>query len=71
MEDTKQWYLSKTILASLVTVIALIAGGFNLTIDVQTQEGIVELATVIVGVVSSAVAIWGRIKASKTIKTTK
>ena len=68
MEDTKQWYTSKTILASLVTVIALIAGGFNLTIDTQTQEGIVELATVIVGVVSSVVAIYGRVKASKIIK---
>ena len=68
MEDQKVWYMSKTILASIVTVIALIAGGFNLTIDAQTQEGIVELATVIVGVVSSVVAIYGRVKASKTIK---
>ena len=68
MEDQKAWYMSKTILASLVTVVALIAGGFNYSIDAQTQEGIVELATVIVGVVSSVVAIYGRIKASKTIK---
>ena len=66
--DTKAWYQSKAIIGSIVTVIALIAGGFNLTIDTQTQEGIVELATVIVGVVSSIFAIWGRIKASKTIK---
>jgi len=68
MEDTKGWWQSKTILASLVTVIVLIAGAFNYSIDAQTQEGIVELATVIVGVVSSAVAIYGRIVASKTIK---
>jgi len=51
MEDQKAWYQSKTILASLVTVIVLIAGAFNYSIDTQTQEGIVELATVIVGVV--------------------
>ena len=68
MEDSKQWYQSKTILASLVTVIVLIAGYFNYSIDAQTQEGIVELATVIVGVVSSVFAIYGRVKASKTIK---
>ena len=68
MEDQKAWYMSKTILASIVTVIVLIAGAFNYSIDTQTQEGIVELATVIVGVVSSVVAIWGRVKASKTIK---
>ena len=68
MEDQKPWYMSKTILASIVTVIALIAGGFNLTIDVQTQGEVVELVSVVVGVVGSVFAIYGRIKASKTIK---
>lgn len=68
MEETKAWYTSKTILASLVTVIALIAGGFNLTIDVQTQGEVVELVSVVVGVIGSVFAIYGRIKASKTIK---
>ena len=68
MEDQKPWYMSKTILASIVTVIALIAGGFNLTIDAQTQGEVVELVSVVVGVIGSVVAIYGRIKASKTIK---
>lgn len=71
MEDQKAWYTSKTILASIVTVIALIAGGFNLTIDVQTQSEAVELASVVVGVIGSVFAIYGRVKASKTIKATK
>ena len=68
MEDQKAWYTSKTILASIVTVIALIAGGFNLTIDVQTQGEVVELVSVVVGVIGSVFAIYGRVKASKTIK---
>jgi protein-S-isoprenylcysteine O-methyltransferase Ste14 len=68
MEESKKWYQSKTILASIVTVIALIAGGFNLTIDAQTQGNVVELVSVVVGVIGSVVAIWGRIQASKTIK---
>ena len=68
MEDQKAWYTSKTILASIVTVIALIAGGFNLNIDVQTQGEAVELVSVVVGVIGSVVAIYGRVKASKTIK---
>ena len=68
MEDQKAWYTSKTILASIVTVIALIAGGFNLNIDVQTQGEVVELVSVVVGVIGSVVAIYGRVKASKTIK---
>ena len=68
MEETKVWYQSKTILASIVTVIALIAGGFNLTIDAQTQGEVVELVSVVVGVIGSIAAIYGRVKASKTIK---
>jgi len=68
MEDQKQWYNSSTIIASIVTVIALIAGAFNYNIDTQTQQGIVELTSVIVGVIGSVVAIVGRVKASKTIK---
>ena len=68
MENQKQWWKSQTILASIVTVIALIAGGFNYNIDTQTQQGIVELASVVVGVIGSVVAIVGRVKASKTIK---
>ena len=68
MYDEKAWYQSKTILASIVTVIALIAGGFNLNIDAQTQSEAVELVSVVVGVIGSVFAIYGRIKASKTIK---
>lgn len=68
MEDQKPWYMSKTIMASIVTVIALIAGGFNLTIDAQTQNEVVELVSVAVGVIGSTVAIWGRVRAIKTIK---
>ena len=68
MYDEKYWFQSKTILASIVTVIALIAGGFNLNIDAQTQGEAVELVSVVVGVIGSVFAIYGRIKASKTIK---
>jgi len=68
MQEEKAWYQSKTILASIVTVIVLIAGAFNYSIDAQTQEGIVELVSVVVGVIGSVVAIYGRVKASKAIK---
>ena len=68
MEDNKKWWESKTILASLVTVIALIAGMFNITIDTESQQGIIELATVLIGAIGSGIAIVGRIRASKKIK---
>ena len=68
MYNEKPWYQSKAILGSLVTIVALIAGGFNLNIDAQTQGEVVELVSVVVGVIGSVFAIYGRIKASKTIK---
>lgn len=68
MEDQKSWNQSRTIIASIVTLAVLVAGGFNINIDTETQEGIVELVMVVIGAIGSATAIWGRIKASKTIK---
>jgi len=68
MYDEKAWYQSTTIKAAIVTIIALMAGAFNLNIDLQTQGDIVSLFTIIVGAIGSVVTIWGRIKASKTIK---
>lgn len=68
MEDQKSWSQSQTIIASIVTIIALIAGLFNIHIDLQTQGDIIQLGTVIIGVVSSIIAIYGRIKATKLIK---
>lgn len=68
MQEEKQWYLSKTIIASIITVLALVAGMFNIVIDTEVQSSIVELASVAIGLVGSVVAIWARIKASKTIK---
>ena len=67
-ENQKPWYQSTAIIGSIVTIIALVAGVFNYTIDSQMQEGIVELVTVVIGVIGSVVAIAGRIRASKTIK---
>lgn len=66
--DTKAWWESKSIIGSIVTIIALLAGLFNYTIDAQTQGDMTELAMVIVGVIGSVFAIYGRIKAGKTIK---
>lgn len=67
-ENQKPWYQSTAIIGSIVTIIALVAGAFNYTIDSQMQEGIVELVSVVIGVIGSAVAIVGRVTASKTIK---
>jgi predicted nucleic acid-binding protein len=68
MNETKTWGQSQTIIASIVTILALIAGLFNINIDLQTQGDIVQLGTVIIGVFSSIIAIYGRIRANTLIK---
>jgi len=67
MQEQKSWNQSRTIVASIVTLAVLIAGAFGIDIDVQTQEGIIELVMVVIGAIGSAVSIYGRIKANKTI----
>lgn len=78
MEDSKPWYQSRTILGGAV---AAVAGGAQLIgytitpadqvalVDAATQIGM--LATSVVSLVGGAVAIWGRIVASKAILPTK
>lgn len=67
MQEQKSWNQSRTIVASIVTLAVLIAGAFGIDIDVQTQEGIIELVMVVIGAIGSAVSIYGRIKANKII----
>lgn len=67
MDDEKVWYQSRSVIGSAVTILALICGLFNLTVDAQTQSDIVNLTVVVVGVVGSAISIWGRVTATKTI----
>lgn len=67
MDDEKVWYQSRSVIGSVVTILALICGLFNLTVDEQAQSDIVNLTVVVVGVVGSEVSIWGRVTATKTI----
>ncbi|WP_082376384.1 hypothetical protein [Ahrensia marina] len=67
MTDNKPWYLSKTIWAALISIIATVAAFFGVTIDDSLREslsvGLLQLVTAIAGIV----AIFGRISASAKI----
>lgn len=62
--ETKPWYESRTIVASIVSsvtsVIAII--GFNIPIDTAT-----DLVFAILPVIANMAAIWGRLDATATI----
>jgi hypothetical protein len=68
MQDVKPWYMSKTIIGAVVTVLALVAGVFGYGIGVEDQAALADYAVTIGGVVGGLLAIYGRVKASKDIK---
>jgi len=68
MEENKSWYLSKTVWGGLITVAASFAGMFGLSIGLETQGELADYMVMGATVIGGLVAIYGRIKASKTIK---
>ncbi len=65
--DTKQWWESKTVWGGLIAVGAAVAGAFGVTVDGAAQNEIAEYAVAIAGAIGGLLAIYGRIKAGKTI----
>ena len=67
MMDLKPWYLSRTIWASLVTVLAALAGLFGLPADVLQDPAIPDLLLQAVTAVAGLIAIAGRLSAKASI----
>jgi len=70
MEETKKWYESKTIIASLVSVAIAISVAFGWLPVATTAEEVVITDNIfgLVGVISALIAVYGRIKAAKKIE---
>ena len=67
MEDVKPWWQSKTIWASIVAVLAVIAGYFRFEIAAPDQAALVDAITSFVGAVAGVIAIYTRASASSKI----
>jgi hypothetical protein len=67
MDDTKPWYLSRGVIGSVVAIAAGAAAVFNYQIDASLQAGITEEILGIGSLVGGALALWGRIRASRKI----
>lgn len=68
MDETKKWYASRTVWGGLIAfAAAVIAPMAGVTIDAVLQGDMVDVAVAGGGVIGSLIAIWGRLKASKTI----
>ena len=66
--ETKPWYTSSSIWGSIIVVVSMAISAVGYTIDQETQTQIVNLIMSIVALAGSAIAIYGRIKATKQIK---
>ncbi|MCK9460659.1 MAG: hypothetical protein M0R80_13555 [Proteobacteria bacterium] len=71
MEESKQWYESKGVLSSLVIIAASVAGMAGYVIDEKAQAEIVEFVFMAVTAIGGAISLYGRIKATKVIRTAK
>lgn len=67
MTSSKPWYLSRTIWASVVTVLTGAAGLTGLPIDGVDGQALTETLLQIVSAVSGLVAIFGRLSAKARI----
>ena len=68
MTDFKPWYASKTIWGAVVALLAAIASAFGVDIDQQMQANFVDTLLQLVAVGGSAIALFGRINATKLIE---
>ena len=67
MNATKPWYLSRTIWASLITILISAAGLFGLRISDADGAAATDLILQAVTAVSGLVAIFGRLSATDRI----
>lgn len=67
MNDYKSILTSKTVWGGIIAIAASAAGYFGYQIDTNAQASLLDLVTSAAGVIGGAVAIWGRIVATKKI----
>lgn len=67
MDDTKPWYLSRTIWASLVTVVTAAAGLIGVPVAGIDNQALTDAILQAVSAISGLVAIFGRLSATDKI----
>lgn len=67
MTMTKPWYLSRTIWASIVTVLTGVGGIIGLPTDEIDNQALVETLLQAISAISGLVAIFGRMAATSRI----
>lgn len=67
MIDSKPWYVSRTIWAAIISVLATIAAALGVPVDAAAREGLAEALLQIVSAAAGLAAIVGRLTATRRI----
>lgn len=67
MTDTKAWYLSRTVWASLVTILLSIAGLVGVGVDAINPEGLADAFLQAATAIAGIIAVAGRLAATRKI----
>jgi uncharacterized membrane protein len=65
MIDMKFWYQSRTVWGALIAIAASVAHMAGITIDAQSQAGLVDSLITLSGAFGGLLATYGRIRADK------
>lgn len=68
MDDIKPWYLSRTIWASIVSLVVAVLGLLGYTVDLASQSALTDAIFQAVIAFAGVVAIWGRLSARNRIR---
>ena len=68
MDETKSWYMSKSVWGGMVAIVAAGLAAFGYTVGADDQSVIVDTVVAIAGGLGGVLAIVGRVKATKQVK---
>ncbi len=66
-DDTKLWWQSRTILGSLLTLVSIALGQFNIVLDAEMLQSALNAIIQIGEIVGVLIALYGRFRATQKI----
>ena len=68
MTESKKWWESKTVWGGIIAVLSAIAGAFGYAVSPDMQAELASNVTAIGGAVGGVLAVYGRVKATKSVE---
>ena len=68
MDETKEWYRSRTVWGALIAVLAPLLHAAGLNLPGGYESALVDGVTTVAGAVGGLIALYGRLSATQTIR---